>query len=82
MRSVLFIFTKFTTQSLCSVRIVKRGYLLLPIFRSPYKKREKKLKKVWKKENKKICSSEKRCRSAKKKAKNWLKRFKNAKIEI
>jgi hypothetical protein len=40
------------------------------------------LKKVWKKENKKICSSEKRCRSAKKKAKNWLKRFKNAKIEI
>jgi len=49
---VLFIFTKLTTQSLCSVRIVKRGHLLLPIFRSPYKK-EKNKKKSQKKFGKK-----------------------------
>jgi hypothetical protein len=33
----LFIFTKLTTQSLCSVSIVKRGHLLLPIFGFPNK---------------------------------------------
>jgi hypothetical protein len=41
-------------QSLCSVSIVKRGHLLLLIFRSPYKK-EKNTKKI-----KNMCSSEKR----------------------
>ena len=37
----LFIFTKLTTQSHCSVSIVKRGHLLLPIFGFQKKKREK-----------------------------------------
>jgi hypothetical protein len=65
---VLFIFTKLTMQSLFFIRIVKRGHLLLPIFRPPYKKEKKQKKKsknFWKKENKKICSSEKRCWSVK-----------------
>ena len=37
----LFIFTKLTTQSHCSVSIVKRGHLLLSIFGFQKKKREK-----------------------------------------
>jgi hypothetical protein len=46
--SVLFIFTKLTTQSLCSVSIVKRGHLLLPIFGFPQKneKIQKNIKKI------------------------------------
>ena len=51
-RLVLFIFTKLTTQNLCSVSIVKRGHLLLPIFGSPHKKKmqKKKIKKIWSEE--------------------------------
>jgi len=36
----LFIFTKFTTQSLCSENIVKRGHLLLHIFEFPHKNKK------------------------------------------
>jgi hypothetical protein len=41
--SVLFIFTKLTTQSICYVSIVKREHLLQPIF-GPRHKKEKKIK--------------------------------------
>jgi hypothetical protein len=47
--SGLFIFTKLTTQSLCSVSIVKRGHLLLPIFGFPHKKNKKIQKNTYKK---------------------------------
>jgi membrane protein insertase Oxa1/YidC/SpoIIIJ len=56
--------------------------MLLFIFRSPQKKKkiQKQIKKIRKK-IKKICS-EKRCRSAQKITKNWMRRFKNTKIKI
>jgi hypothetical protein len=38
---ILFLFTKLTRQSLCSVSIVKRGHLLLSIFGLPHKKMKK-----------------------------------------
>jgi len=43
---VLFIFTKLTTQNLCSVSIVKRRHLLLSIFGFPQKKKENTRKNV------------------------------------
>jgi hypothetical protein len=65
----LFIFTKLTTQSLCSVSVVKRRYMLLPIFGFPHKNL---------KNTKKIIGARKGCWKTEK-GQNWLKRFKNAK---
>jgi len=87
--SVLFIFTKLTTQSLCSVSIVKRGDLLLSIFGFPHKKM-KKYKKIHINNNNnnifgrnpKIIGVRKECWNAHKMTRNWLRRFKNTRIKI
>jgi hypothetical protein len=87
--SVLFIFTKLTTQSLCSVSIVKRGHLLLPIFGFLHKKIQKNTyKKIINNNNNivgrnpKIIGVREGWWNAHKMARNWLRRFKNTRIEI
>jgi hypothetical protein len=55
----LFIFTKLNTQSLYSVRIVKRGHLLLTIFGFQHKN-EKNTKMYIQKKSKKIIGARKR----------------------
>ena len=75
-RLVLFIFTKLTTQNLCSVSIVKRGHLLLPIFGFPQNKMRK--YKKYSEEIQKIIGARKGCWNAEK-CQNWLRRFKNTK---
>jgi ribosomal protein S17 len=59
--------------------------VLLPIFGSPRKKKKrkyKKIKKIYSEENQKIIVVRRECRRVQKMIKNWLRRFKNTKIEI
>jgi hypothetical protein len=64
-----------------------RPSLLLPIFESPHKKKKKKKKKRKKEkklseENKKYIVVRREHKNAQKMAQDWLRKFKNIKIEI
>jgi hypothetical protein len=68
------------------VTIVKRGHLLLSIFGAPHKnkkkrKRKKNKKHCWKK-TKKYIAVRRRHSGAQKMVKDWMRKFKNTKIEI
>jgi len=65
----------------CFVSIVKRAHLLLPIFRFPTKKYKKIHIKIYLEGIKKI-GVRKGWWNSHKMARNWLKRFRNTRIEI
>jgi len=64
----------------CFVSIVKRGHLLLPIFGFPVKN-EKNTKTIYSEGIKKI-GVRKGCWNYHKMARDWLRRFRNTRIEI
>jgi hypothetical protein len=82
--SLVYLYKTYYSKSLLRKNCKEGGYLLLPIFGSPHKKEEnkKKVKKIQKKKIKNIYIAVRKDAEAQKKAKNWLRRFKNAKIEI
>jgi len=83
-RPVLFIFTKLTTQNLCSLSIVKRGATVIihfGLFPNSHFFSIQKIQKN-KKYYEKNITVKRGSQSALKMVKNWLRRFKDSKIKI